>query len=189
MLSEDSKGVAELANLLRASGVLLEEGLSDPEVARVEQTFGIRFPPDLKALLQYALPVSQNFPNWREPTAEISIRERFAWPLEGIKFDIEYNGFWLEKWGPRPEDLATAFEIAHEEVAKAPKLIPIYSHRYLPDEPCLVGNPVLSIYQTDIIYYGSDLANYFENELGRRGHQLHSFEGIREIRFWSRLVS
>jgi hypothetical protein len=43
-------------------------------------------------------------------------------------------------------------------------MIPVYSHRYLPAEPCEAGNPVLSIYQTDIIHYGYDLADYFARE-------------------------
>jgi hypothetical protein len=43
-------------------------------------------------------------------------------------------------------------------------MIPVYSHRYLPAEPCEAGNPVFSIYQTDIIHYGYDLADYFARE-------------------------
>jgi len=61
----------KLVSMLREQGVLLATGLTDEEVARVESTFGFRFPPDLKAFLRYALPVSspefrKEFPNWRE---------------------------------------------------------------------------------------------------------------------------
>jgi hypothetical protein len=33
----------------------------------------------------------------------------------------------------------------------------------MPERPFEVGNPVLSVSQTDIIYYGSDLQDYLEN--------------------------
>jgi hypothetical protein len=47
-----------------------------------------------------------------------------------------------------------------------PRLVPVFSHRYLPAEPHLSGNPVLSVYQTDIIYYGSNLKRYIAHEFG-----------------------
>jgi hypothetical protein len=157
-------------------------------VAGVESSFGFRFPPDLRALLQFALPVSPRFPNWRDDPEE-SLRERLAWPAGSAAFDIEQNAFWLDEWGPRPEDLRAAIEIAEREIAKAPKLIPIYGHRFIPEEPHVAGNPVFSVWQlTDTIYYGTDLANYLENEFSGREHHFPNYEGIRRIRFWSRLV-
>lgn len=52
----------------------------------------------------------------------------------------------------------------HELVAAAPRLLPIYSHRYLLAEPCRAGNPVFSVYQSDIIVYGTDLRTYLLHE-------------------------
>jgi len=46
-------------------------------------------------------------------------------------------------------------------------MIPVCSHRYLPAGRGTYGHPVLSIYQTDIIIYGTDLADYINQELGR----------------------
>ena len=83
------------------------------------------------------------------------------------------------------------------EVAKAPRLIPILSHRYMPDDPPLAGNPVFSVYQTDIIYYGYDLASYFESEFpggqeGRPGGGIYQPDVFRKqprpIRFWDEIV-
>jgi hypothetical protein len=54
-----------------------------------------------------------------------------------------------------------------ELVAAAPKLIPIFEHRFLLAEPCQVGNLVLSIMQSDIIVYGADLRDYFLIESGK----------------------
>lgn len=71
-----------------------------------------------------------------------------------------------------------------DAVKMAPKLVPILSHRYIPAEPALRGNPIFSICQTDIIHYGANLAEYFSNEF--EGRWLVS--SPRRIRFWSDLV-
>lgn len=112
-------------------------------------------------------------------------------------FDIEHNAFWLKAWGQKPNVLADAVEVAREAVAKAPTLIPILAHRYIPDDPPLAGNPVFSVCQTDIIYYGYDLASYFGNGFseGPDGYHVSGnyqpdvFEKQpRPIRFWDEVV-
>ena len=90
-----------------------------------------------------------------------ALRRRFAWPLEGLLFDIEHNDLWLEEWGPKPESLEARKQRLTELVERAPRLIPVYGHRYLLAEPRQAGNPVLSVYQDDIIVYGKDLRSYF----------------------------
>ena len=57
--------------------------------------------------------------------------------------------------------------MARTYFAKVPVMVPIYSHRYLLAHPDRTGTPVLSMYQTDIIYYGTDLVDYFHHEFGR----------------------
>ncbi|MCB9857430.1 MAG: SMI1/KNR4 family protein [Phycisphaerales bacterium] len=144
----------------------------------------------MREFLSLGLPISRSWAGWRA-TEEGDIRERMAWPLEGMCFDIEHNGFWLTEWGEKPGDLNAAFDIARLEVGRAPALIPIFGHRYLPAEPYTTGNPVFSVYQTDVIYYGVDLLDYFQNEFryyfGRPSHALTGTP--RTIPFWSRLVS
>ncbi len=56
--------------------------------------------------------------------------------------------------------------LAERHLRSCPTLIPIYSHRYIPEQPHTAGNPVFSVYQTDIIYYGSDLISYLVHEFG-----------------------
>ena len=102
--------------------------------------------------------------DWRDDSEE-EIRERLNLPAEGICFDIEYNNFWRDDWGRRPSNLQDAFTVARASIAAAPKLIPIFGRRYIPEEPSAEGNPVFSVIQTDIIYYGYDLTGYFLNEL------------------------
>ena len=112
------------------------------------------------------------------------------WPYEGICFDIKNNAVWPPSWGAKPTSLTEAFEVAQQKVDAAPTLIPIYSHRYLPDRPSIEGNPVFSVYQTDIIYYGSNLLNYFQNEF--QSHfgvaNYHISDSPRRIEFWSDLI-
>ena len=164
-------------------------GLTVTEVRRAEEKYGLAFPPDLKEFLMFALPVSGRWPNWRQVDDPV-IEGMLAWPYEGICFDIEHNGFWLEDWGPKPAPLPEAFALAQQKLSEAPKLIPICGHRYLPDCPQAAGNPVFSIYQTDIIYYGANLVNYLENEFHYYFQTPeYNLEGsIRPIKFWSRLA-
>ena len=72
-------------------------------------------------------------------------------------------------------------------MGEAPKLIPLFGHRFLPDRPREAGNPVFSVYQTDIIYYGTNLANYFANEfhLDIGAPRCRPEEPIKRIEFWS----
>jgi hypothetical protein len=144
---------------------------------------------DLSALLTYALPVFPGkFPNWRDDE-ESDLLARLAQPYEGIYFDIEYNGFWWPEWGTKPEELIEALQLARAELAKVPKLIPVYSHRYMAGEPYdEPESPVFSVMQTDIIVYGIDLPTYLATEFGfpwrppRRRRP-------RTVPFWSALVA
>ena len=175
--------------VLATAGVQFNRGLTDDEFLRVEHRFGFQFPPDLRAFLSIGLPVSGRWVDWRG-TDEAAIRERLEWPLEGICFDIEHNAFWLDEWGAKPSNLREAFDVARRAVAEAPVLIPICSHRYIPAAPSEPGNPVFSVYQTDIIYYGADLMDYLENEFsyhfGRAQYRVAKTP--RRIAFWSRLA-
>lgn len=166
------------------SALVFAPGLTEREIAAVEKFLGVALPPDLAAFLAEGLPVGPRFPDWRDLGGE-RLRAQLDWPFDGIAFDIEHNGFWFEAWGPRPDALADAIAVARAHVAAAPKLIPLYAHRYLPAEPALAGNPVLSVYQTDIIVYGSNLRHYLAREFG--GPEAHETE-VRRIRFWSDLI-
>jgi hypothetical protein len=172
--------------LLRARGKAFGPGLTDAEVAAAESRFGFRFPPDLRAFLQTALPRGPRFPDWRDGE-EAELRDWLDRPRQGIMFDIEYNAFWLEEWGPRPATLAEAKEVAERLVAAAPRLVPVYMHRMMPDEPHLPGNPVFSVHQTDIIVYGTDLRDYLAHEFLMSEAELWDWTvptATRPTRFW-----
>jgi hypothetical protein len=157
-----------LVHHLKVDGVSFDAGLTIEEVRQVEQTFGFHFPPDLREFLQTALPVSDGFVPWRWGLRNSSIAhkiiERLEWPVDGIVFDVIKGSFWLPQWGTRPVDEGQREVIARRHLANYPKLIPIYSHRYLPELPCEPGNPLFSVWGTDIIYYGYDLFSYLVSE-------------------------
>lgn len=167
-------------------------GLSEEEIASIEQTWHVQFPPDYRLFLRRLHAVGevvagaaqgrkQLMPmrksavvyNWLLDTKEL--RTAFAWPLEGLAFDLEHNDLWLPAWGERPQTADARRERLEQAVAAAPKLIPITGHRYLLGEPCQAGNPVLSVYQADIIIYGADLRHYllveFADLLGIAPHE------------------
>lgn len=179
--------------MLKGKGVSFDKGLSEEEVGRVKEVFEIDFPDDLRLFLQTALPVSESFVHWRyainSDKGRQEVKRRLDWPLEGILFDIQHNVFWWDSWGPRPADYSDQKRIAVTEIKKQPTLIPIFSHRYIASQPSESGNPVYSVYQTDIIEYGVDLIDYFDHEFGLEiPASFGEIEQAKRIRFWCDLV-
>jgi hypothetical protein len=172
--------VAKLKDL----GIPFEAGLTDVEFDAVERRFEFRFPPDLRTFLQAGLPCGSSFPNWRF-SDERALRDWLDLPRQGILFDVEQNDFWLEEWGSRPATPESRKQQINELVSAAPRLIPVYSHRMMPVEPCEAGNPVFSVHQTDIIYYGVDLRDYLIREFFASDVGAWPIpEQVRRIRFW-----
>ncbi|MBM2621969.1 hypothetical protein JIG36_41355 [Actinoplanes sp. LDG1-06] len=150
------------AELMAASGRFpLAPGLSDAEFSAIEHEFGFTFADDHRAFLAAGVPTGRGWPDWRGPDRD-ALRERLAWPVEGVLFDVGSNNFWYEGWGPRPGDPEQAVAAARASLMTVPRLVPVYSHRFLP--AATTGHPVLSVYQTDIIFYGSDLTDWLNRE-------------------------
>jgi hypothetical protein len=184
----------EVVGALKKKGIDFEGGLRDAEFAHTESLYNFSFPLDLRDFLSCGLPVSGEFPNWRTGNVRrgqkvISIAKLMDWPAEGICFDIEKNNFWMPDWDVKPSDLQEAFRLARRMVKQAPVLIPVHGHRFLPAEPAVSGNPVLSVWQTDIIFYGLDLVSYLAREfdlpIKRQGNRNKS---PRHIRFWNTII-
>jgi hypothetical protein len=175
---------------LERAGVSFSPGLTPIEFRAAEARYGFEFPPDLRSFLGLAMPVGGKFPDWRDLDS-VALADAFAWPLEGLWFDVKQNSLWLREWGSKPADDASAYKRLSELVQAAPKLIPIQGHRYLPCRPVETGNPVLSVYQSDIIYYGLNLEDYFRNEysyqFGRQGYEIS--EEPKPIEFWASFLS
>ena len=107
--------------------------------------------------------MSDGFPDWRNGTRH-ELQQWLDTPRDGILFDVQHSGFWLPEWGDRPTEFDDAAAVVRRLLKDAPRLIPVCQHRMIPDRPHLEGNPVFSVHQTDIIYYGCDLRDYFLHE-------------------------
>lgn len=174
--SSEARRLGEEAarRLARTGQCDIGPGLTDAEFARIERGYEFEFADDHRAFLAAGLPLNSPapgprnpWPDWRD-AAPGDLRERLGWPVEGALFDVQHNALWHPSWGQRPADTSGALTTARQHLSRAPKMIPVYAHRYLPAGRGTYGHPVLSIYQTDIIVYGTDLADYINCEFGRR---------------------
>ena len=154
-------------------------GYTRAELDDAQFRYNLRFPPDLIALFLDRQPARGY--NWA--IEDHRIREMLSYPLEMLGFDVEH-GFWWRDWGERPGTEGERLEVLRDALARAPRLIPLIGHRFIPEEPLLAGNPVFSMHGCDTIYYGADLDEYFDNEFNRR----YVIGAVRHIQFWSDLV-
>ena len=174
--------ISDFERSRRAEGRVWAEGYTQDDLDVAQETFRLTFPPDLIALFLERRPVG----GWDWRSDGEKIRQMLEWPLQGLLFDVEHNRLWWPEWGERPVTAETRAEVLRDIVNQAPKLVPLVSHRYIPSEPNESGNPIFSIYQSDVIYYGADLSDYFEREFGNaRGSVVGP---VKRIRFWSELV-
>lgn len=178
--------VERAVDLLRRARTTVDRGLNETELCAVEQRFGFTFSPDHREFLAEVLPTGDLWVNWRADAAE-KIASRLAWPADGTIFDVRENHFWPRSWGPRPPDDGEAEALARTRMAAVPVLVPVYGHRYLPAAPAPAGSPVFSVYQTDVIYYGDDLADYIAYEF-KVGEPSQGHHPRTRIDFWSDLA-
>ena len=159
-------------------------GYTQTELDSAQEKFGLRFPSDLIDLLR-----DRRFPDGYDWTKdEEKIRERLQWPLRGLQADVELNALWWPEWGERPSTAAERATIIETVANGAPRLIPLLGHRFPPEEPFEAGNPILSVMHSDIIYYGSDLQNYIQNEFDRISVGRFELGVVKPIRFWELAV-
>jgi hypothetical protein len=195
-------GQEAMRRLRLRSVCAIDPGLTDAEFGKIEREFGFQFADDHKAFLAAGLPVNtrpeprepgviythpEPWPDWRRADRD-KLRSSLNWPAEGVLFDVEHNSFWHESWGPHPQDPASALATATRMLTQVPAMVPVYGHRYLPAGRGLSSHPVLSMWQTDIIYYGLNLADYVDREFGRRGPGEEPWEPQATVDFWRDLV-
>ena len=139
-----------------------------------------------------------SFYDWRHGTE--TLNDAMTWPIDGILFDIEENDIWLNSWGVHPDTSEERRIRLLGLVHRAPALIPLTGHRYLLGTPFASGNPVLSVYQSDIICYGSDLRHFLilelckllkinHNEAFQRATEGITQTALENIPFWEELMS
>lgn len=171
-------------------------GLADAEFARIERDYGVEFAGDHRAFLAAGLPLNRPAGpehTWREPWPDwragdpADLRGRLGQPVEGVLFDVQHNGLWHASWGQRPADMSAALAVARRHLARAPAMIPVCAHRFLPAGRSAGGHPVLSICQSDIIY-GTDLADYIDREFVPGPPVSEDRTPPRMVPFWSEFL-
>lgn len=177
----------DILQLLTEKEVLIEPGLTAEEIGIIEQIYNIYFPESLKVFLLQVLPISKGFYNWRDFSDNniVKIKKAIACPKEMV-YEVADEVYWCEQWGKEPDDADGFIKEVRKRLEKAPKLIPVYGHRYMPMDGC--NPPILSIHGVDIIYYGQDLRDYFKVEFGSKKQSEIDFERIPNVPFWSDIM-
>lgn len=185
--------IEEIRKILENKNIKMNRGMTEKEIITAENYYNIKFPIDLKELLMSFLPIGDRFYNWNDYSEEnvSKIKDMLQFPIEGIIFDIEEDNFWMDRFGKCPEKIEERVKkfLEYKNKGLIPKLVPIFAHRYMLSDKN-INYPVISVYQTDIIYYGADLLEYFDNEFNREDDKpIHILnKEIRPIPFWSEII-
>lgn len=177
-----------ILSLLEMQEVKFEKGLTLDELNQIERIYQVKLPRSLRQFLMTALPISRGFYNWRNIQDDNIryIKKVLNKPLLDI-YNMAEEIYWCDNWGEKPEDEKIIVQEIRARLKKAPKLLPIYAHRYMPivlDE----NPPVISIHDIDIIYYGENLEDYFNIEFGKKEQNTIAFKNITPIPFWSDIM-
>ncbi|WP_442773926.1 hypothetical protein [Lactococcus hircilactis] len=162
--------IRQIKKLLINSKIPLHKGLTAGEIDKCEEIYNVSFPKNLRTMLMEFCPIQTSkkggWYNWFDFSEENiqQIKKRIDWQFDGLLFDIEQNGFWLKEWGKAPDKMAECLKIAKCKLQGIPKLVPIFGHRYTTGDVDTKKNPVFSIWQADVIYYGATLYDYFKIE-------------------------
>ena len=176
---------------LKIKGIGFDKGLTESEIHKIEEIYDIRLPDSLRGFYSLGVPISEGgdgFPQWRNFTEPniAKIKKRIQAPLDRLWLDVE-KGFWLPNWGKRPESIDEVSRQFAEISLKAPRLIPIYSHRYMPQCHDAGDIPIISAVGRDIIYYGGNLHEYLQNEF-LDGH-FRINKHCKYTPFWSDIIN
>ena len=173
-------------------GLVILDGLSDQQFTRLETKYEFTFPPDVRTFLSFGVPHFVKLPN-RVPVElpafyQTANDKWHNWHLlakDDVTIGSEFDTVTKQiSWHATPED---------EEVPADCKLIPIYSHRMIPSNPCQAGNPVFSMHGCyDNIIYGHNFLDYLERDhkIKIPGNLLkeHPTTNLEDIPFWPKYL-
>lgn len=173
----------DLISIFRKQNICIEDGLTQNEIKELEELYQVKFSKDWIDFYSQILPIGEGFYNWRDKGVENVqfIKEIFLKPYEDILAcyeEIEWNDIWEVE----PRSSQDKRMKIRTLLGKAPRLIPIYGHRYLPIME--IAAPILSIHDIDIICYGENLFDYFFVEFGLKKYKAISFERVAYVPFW-----
>jgi hypothetical protein len=153
------------------------------------------------------------FLDWRKDKEDIVTRIEDV--ASGIWWDVEVNvhtpadakeavckgrdesrppAFWFSSWGDCPASTNQRRRRIEQIVDAAPRLIPIIGNRYLLNAANESGNPVLSVHQTDILYWADSLRDFLLRDLAVVLPAASRPQGppvgdVRAMPFWGELVN
>ena len=161
--------MGQLIERLKGAGVRLETGMTAQELDRAEAVFGFRFPREIREFLMLAVPVGEDFFDYRDCSEEN--RERFAefyeWMELRFRFDLENcREFLLELVGQKlgyTKDGPGFDEAVMKYWRESVRAIPFFAHRCFFDG--MDDMPMISFLQpVDTIVYGGNFMHYLEQE-------------------------
>ena len=182
----------EIIKLLKDRGIKLDAGLTQSELEKIYEIYKIKFPLSLKSFFTTALPVSDDFYDWRDfssgnVTKIKNMMQHFYDFVKSASFEeyIPNSSYSPDQWCKISREQRV--EVVAELYKNAPKIIPVYFHRFMPEMNDDNDPPVLSIYYGDIVYYGRNLQEYL----------LHEFCGVdipkyiseyKNVPFWTDMM-
>ena len=173
--------------IFQKKGIEFEQGLSVTEIDKIEQIYEIKFPQELKNMYTELLPISEGFYKWRDfSNLNVEyIKKILEKPFKEIENEID-DVEWCDDWGEEPLE-NERIRAVEQKLKVAPKLIPIYSHRYVASGK-MEQSPVFSVHGADIIYYGENITQYLEIEFAGRPYNEIDYGKIVQVPFWSEIV-
>jgi len=167
----------DIINKLKLKGIKFDKGLTGNEIKIIEERYNIIFPKSLVEFYKLGLPISDGFVNWRDESNENieKIKQKLSRPYDGILWAIKENNFWVDNWD-KPKTFAEQKEKFLEEMKNEPKPIPVYIFRYILSKDGIEDPAVLSMHNSDIIVYGNNLDEYFDNEFFLEHNEKHKCE-------------
>ncbi len=178
----------EILTILQNKNIQFDKGLSEEELKEIEGIYDIVFPKSLRDFLMSALPVSRGFYNWRDKSNEnVSLtKDIMSSDIKWIKEHAK-DAYCFDFTHANPKSPEEIREYVLSIIDDAPKIIPIYGHRFIPmgvsDNP-----PVISVCGCDVIYYGANLEDYFQIEFGNKKQSEIDFSNIQKIPFWTDIM-
>jgi len=180
---------------MRIRGIRFQPPLDEGEIQDIERHNAFFFPPDLRKLLEIAVPhPSHGFTDWRKetPTPLATILRQKA--ANSICWQLTYcNLPWpFEESGGQPKDPGAMFDKVYEMFSIAPKMVPLLDRRfYMPCEPKRAGNPVFLISSSNhfaLSYGGFNLSHFLIKRFGL-AQNIGAKPLPRRVRFWQQFVT
>lgn len=138
--------------------------LSLEEIHMIEEIYNYDFPNKFIDFLNSDFYMYDQGYDWKDFSNDNiqEIKRMISYPVEFLKENVAEIE-WNEQWGVEPLTLRDRDRKIKGLLLSAPQLFPVYQHRYIP----VINQktpPVLSIHDSDVIYYGRNYKQYIKYE-------------------------